>query len=146
MKFYAKVTSNDLTKALESISAWDGKTRLAVENTLQNGTKAVARGAKQRAAQRSGKLKKSIKTGFDRRKPEGMVRAKTPYAHIVEFGSKSYTVRAKNKKALTIPGGSALVLRKSAKIPARKGRPFIKPAFEAEEPKIVSNIRKVLNK
>lgn len=142
MKFYAKVTSNDLTKALGSISAWDGKTR----NTLQNGTKAVARGAKQRAAQRSGKLKKSIKTGFDRRKPEGMVRAKTPYAHIVEFGSKSYTVRAKNKKALTIPGGSALVLRKSAKIPARKGRPFIKPAFEAEEPKIVSNIRKVLNK
>jgi hypothetical protein len=30
MKFYAKVTSNDLTKALTSISAWDGKTRLAV--------------------------------------------------------------------------------------------------------------------
>jgi phage gpG-like protein len=89
----------------------------------------VARGANQRVAQRSGKLKKSIKTGFDRRKPEGMVRAKTPYAHIVEFGSKSYTVRAKNKKALTIPGGSALVLRKSAKIPARKGRPFIKPSF-----------------
>ena len=146
MKFYAKVTSNDLTKALGSISACDGKTRLAVENALQNGTKAVARGANQRVAQRSGKLKKSIKTGFDRRKPEGMVRAKTPYAHIVEFGSKSYTVRAKNKKALTIPGGSALVLRKSAKIPARKGRPFIKPAFEAEEPKIVSNIRKVLNK
>ncbi|RGY66050.1 MULTISPECIES: HK97-gp10 family putative phage morphogenesis protein [Bacteria] len=146
MKFYAKVTSNDLTKALGSISAWDGKTRLAVENALQNGTKAVARGAKQRVAQRSGKLKKSIKTGFDRRKPEGMVRAKTPYAHIVEFGSKSYTLRAKNKKALTIPGGSALVLRKSAKIPARKGRPFIEPSFEAEEPKIVSSMKKVLNK
>ena len=139
MKFYAKVTSNDLTKALGSISAWDGKTRLAVENALQNG-------AKQRVAQRSGKLKKSIKTGFDRRKPEGMVRAKTPYAHIVEFGSKSYTLRAKNKKALTIPGGSALVLRKSAKIPARKGRPFIEPSFEAEEPKIVSSMKKVLNK
>jgi len=135
-----------LTKALGSISAWDGKTRLAVENALQNGTKAVARGAKQRVAQRSGKLKKSIKTGFDRRKPEGMVRAKTPYAHIVEFGSKSYTLRAKNKKALTIPGGSALVLRKSAKIPARKGRPFIEPSFEAEEPKIVSSMKKVLNK
>ena len=55
MKFYAKVTSNDLTKALGSISAWDGKTRLAVENALQNGTKAVARGANQRVAQRSGK-------------------------------------------------------------------------------------------
>ena len=75
-----------------------------------------------------------------------MVRAKTPYAHIVEFGSKSYTLRAKNKKALTIPGGSALVLRKSAKIPARKGRPFIEPSFEAEEPKIVSSMKKVLNK
>lgn len=61
MKFYAKVTSNDLTKALGSISAWDGKTRLAVENALQNGTKAVARGAKQRVAQRSGKLKNLLK-------------------------------------------------------------------------------------
>lgn len=146
MKFYAKVTSSDLTKALNGIAAWDGKARLAVENALQNGTKAVARGAKQRVAQRSGKLKKSIKTGFDRRKPEGMVRAKTPYAHIVEFGSKSYIVKAKNKKALTIPGSNELVLRKSAKIPARKGKPFIKPAFEAEEPKIISNIRKVLSK
>ena len=72
MKFYAKVTSNDLTKALSDISAWDGKTRLAIENVLQDSTKNIARGAKQKAAQRSGKLKKSIKTGFDRRKPEGM--------------------------------------------------------------------------
>lgn len=146
MKFYAKVTSNDLTNALGRISAWDGKTRLAVENELQAGTKAVARGAKQRAAVRSGKLKKSIKTGFDRRKPEGAVRVKTSYAHIVEFGAKAHTIRAKNKKALTIAQGGALALRKSARIPARKGRPFIKPAFEAEETKIVSNIKKVLNK
>lgn len=58
MKFYAKVTSNDLTKALSDISAWDGKTRLAIENVLQDSTKNIARGAKQKAAQRSGKLKK----------------------------------------------------------------------------------------
>ena len=36
MKFYAKVTSNDLTKALNGISAWDGKTRLGIENALQD--------------------------------------------------------------------------------------------------------------
>ena len=100
MKFLAKVTSSDLTKAMSSISAWDGKTRLAIENALQDSTKNIARGAKQKVAQRSGKLKKSIKTGFDRRKPEGLVKAKTPYAHIVEFGAKAHIVRAKNKKAL----------------------------------------------
>lgn len=82
MKFLAKVTSSDLTKAMSSISAWDGKTRLAIENALQDSTKNIARGAKQKVAQRSGKLKKSIKTGFDRRKPEGLVKAKTPYALI----------------------------------------------------------------
>ena len=94
MKFLAKVTSSDLNKAMSSISAWDGKTRLAIENALQDSTKNIARGAKQKVAQRSGKLKKSIKTGFDRRKPEGLVKAKTPYAHIVEFGAKAHIVRA----------------------------------------------------
>ena len=143
MKFLAKVTSSDLTKAMSSISAWDGKTRLAIENALQDSTKNIARGAKQKVAQRSGKLKKSIKTGFDRRKPEGLVKAKT---HIVEFGAKAHIVRAKNKKALSISAGGDLLLRKSAKIPARKGRPFIKPAFDAEEPKLISNMKKVLNK
>jgi hypothetical protein len=53
----------------------------------------------------------------------------------------------KNKKALTIPAaGVRWCFRKSAKIPARKGRPFIEPSFEAEEPKIVSSMKKVLNK
>ena len=52
----------------------------------------------------------------------------------------------KNKKALSISAGGDLLLRKSAKIPARKGRPFIKPAFDAEEPKLISNMKKVLNK
>lgn len=144
MKFYAKVTSNDLTKALSDISAWDGRTRLAVENVLQDSTKNIARSAKQKAAVRSGKLKKSIKTGFDRRKPEGLIKAKTPYAHIVEFGAKAHIVKAKNKKALTIFAGGEELLRKYAKIPARKGRPFIKPAFEQEEPKLISNMKKVL--
>lgn len=145
MKFYAKVTSNDLTKALNGISAWDGKTRLGIENALQDGTKNIARGARQKVSQRTGKLKKSIKSGFDRRKPEGTVRAKTPYAHIVEFGAKAHIVRPKNKKALTVVAGGEVIFRKSAKIPARKGRPFIEPSFEAEEPKIVSSMKKVLN-
>lgn len=146
MKFYAKVTSNELTKALGSISAWDGKTRLGIENALQDGTKDIARGARQRVSQRTGRLKKSIKTGFNRRIPEGTLRAKTPYAHIVEFGAKAHMVRPKNKKALTIFADGMVLLRKRARIPAQKGRPFIRPSFEAEEPKIVSNMKKVLNK
>lgn len=144
MKFYAKISSSELGDALKSISAWDGKTRLAVENILQEGTRDIARGAKQRVSVRTGTLKKNIRSGFNRRVPEGIVRARTPYAHLVEFGAKAYTVRAKKKKALTINSGSQLFLRKSARIPARKGRPFIKPAFEAELPRIISDIKKAL--
>lgn len=77
---------------------------------------------------------------------KGWLKLKPPYAHIVEFGAKAHIVRAKNKKALSISAGGDLLLRKSAKIPARKGRPFIKPAFDAEEPKLISNMKKVLNK
>ena len=78
MKFLAKVTSSDLTKAMSSISAWDGETRLAIENALQDSTKNIARGAKQKVAQRSGKLKKSIKTGFDRRNRKVWLKLKPP--------------------------------------------------------------------
>ncbi len=117
-----KVTSSDLTKAMSNISAGDGETRLAIENALQDSTKNIARGAKQKVAQRSGKLKKSIKTGFDRRKPEGLVKAKTPYAHIVQFGAKAHIVRAKNKKALSISAGGDLLLKKICKNSCQKGK------------------------
>ena len=146
MKFYAKVTSNDLTKALNGISAWDGKTRLGIENALQDGTKNIARGARQKVSQRIVKVKLFIISGFESRKLDVTVWAKTHYAHIVEFVAKAHIVRPKNKKALTVAAGGDVIFRKSAKIPARKGRPFIKPAFDAEEPKIVSSMKKVLNK
>lgn len=48
MKFLAKVTSSDLTKAMSSISAWDGETRLAIENALQDSTKISPEGQNKR--------------------------------------------------------------------------------------------------
>lgn len=78
MKFLAKVTSSDLTKAMSSISAWDGKTRLAIENALQDSTKNIARGAKQKVAQRSGKLKNLLKQVLTEENRKGWLKLKPP--------------------------------------------------------------------
>ena len=70
MEFTVKVENKDLTKALNSISAWMAKQDF-VEDALKKGTRAIRSQAYQRAAKKSGALKKSIKCGFSTTKLEG---------------------------------------------------------------------------
>ena len=60
VKIYMKVDASAMTDALKQISAWDGKTRLKVEDVMKRGTKRIQREAKERAAVRSGTLKNPL--------------------------------------------------------------------------------------
>ena len=145
MEFTVKVPEGELQKALKQISAWDGKTVLRVENALRRGTQAIAREARHRVPVHTVTLKKGIKSGFSAVRCEGRVYTNVPYGHLVEFGTRrSYIVRPVKKKALTIPWyrGSGFAMK--AEIPVRKGHPFLKPAYDYESPKIVSEVKKVL--
>ena len=146
MKIYMKVDSSALTGALKQIGAWDGKTRLAVENVMKNGTKDIRRDASQRAAVRSGALKKSLKTRFKAAKCQGEVYTRLPYAHIVEYGAKAHTVLPKNKQAIRFFSGGKPVFAKSAKIPKYMAKPYLKPAYDYRAPDIVKNIGRVVRK
>lgn len=145
-KFVVTASSADLAKCLSQIGALDGKSRLAVEKAMQRATKRIKAGAIRRVAVRSGELKKSISSGFSATKLQGVVRAKKPYAHLVEFGAKAVTIKPKEKKAMKIPFGEEYIVRKKVSIPARKPRPFIIPAYEAEAPELVDEIKKELLK
>ena len=146
MKIYMKVDSAALTGALKQISAWDGKTRLSVENVLKKGTKDIRRDASQRAAVRSGALKKSLKTRFKTAKCQGEVYTKLPYAHIVEYGAKAHTIRVKNKQALRFFAGGKPAFARSVKVPKYMARPYLKPAYDYNAPNIVKNIGRVVRK
>lgn len=146
MKIYMKVDSSALTEALKEISFWDGKARLGVENVMKKGTKDIRRDAVQRAAVKSGKLKKSLKTRFKASRCQGEVYTKLPYAHVLEYGSKAHEIKPKKKKALRFYKNGELLFAQKVKLPKFAGKPYLKPAYDFIAPDIVKNIKKVVKK
>jgi len=143
-KFIMKVSTAELSNAINSIDLYDGKTRLKVEDVLNQGAKWVANGARQRVAVRSGKTKNSIKSSLSRPKLESYVKATTPQAHLVEFGVKPHSLDKGAKRKVMVINGHPV----SGKImhPGTKARPFMKPAFEAEVGAITRAIVKAVGK
>lgn len=134
----------ELEKTLSQIKAYDGKTALRVEEAIDISTKNIANGARRRVPVRSRQLKKSIGSRFDKKTVTGYVTARKPHAHLVEFGAKSATVKPERKKALKIPWSGGTYFAAKADIPARRERPFMRPAFEDEKPKLIKRVREAV--
>lgn len=142
--FYVKTDNGSLNRAIRSISAYDGKTRLKVENIVRKGTQTIGRDARRKAPVRTGGLKKSIHTSFRSRTVTGEVKALAPHAHLVEYGVKSAVAVPKKKKALRIVDASAIRYACRAKIPARRAHPFMKPAYDSNEGKILNDVERAV--
>ena len=138
--FTVKVPAGELSRAIKQIKAWDGRTRLRVENALRKGTRLVRREAMQRVPKHTGRLRKSLKTRFSSAKLEGQVYSMEPHAHLVEFGARAVIIRPKRKKALA----DGYKFTKIAVVPKRAGKPFLKPAYDSVEPEIISDVKKAL--
>lgn len=134
----------EIQQALDQISIYDTKSALRVEQAIATSTKAIGAGAKQRVSVHTGKLKKKISTRFENKGATGVVSAKTPYAHLIEFGAKSAVERPKTKKVLKLYSPGAIFFSKIAHIPARAPRPFMRPAFEDEKPNLISELEKAV--
>lgn len=144
--FKVQVERSEMTQLMKNIKAWDGKKRMAVENSLKAGTRDIQKQAKIRVPVRTGKLKKTVKQRFSAAKMTGEVYSNLPYAHLVEFGFKAHTVRPKKKKAMKVSQMGGDFFTKKAEIPKQNARPFLKPAYEYEEHHIINSIKKALNK
>lgn len=156
--FRVNMSCPELGKAIEQISAYDGRTALKVENAIQFGAKNIASGAKRRVPVKSGSLKKSIVSRFSRNKYgtgkiEAEVAARQPHAHLVEFGARATVVKPKTKKALRIvdrgmvegTGGQyGFAFAESVTIPRRNAKPFLRPSFEAERESLIRNVKNAL--
>ena len=143
--FITTVSDSELTKCLKQISLYDGKARLGVESAIKEGTKRVRKAARRRVAVRSGTLKRSLVYSFSTRTMEGMVRAKQPYAHLVEFGAQPVIAKPKKRKAMKMSVKGKTQYTNIARIPERKAKPFLVPSFEEEMPVIIADVKKVLN-
>ena len=145
----------ELGEAIQKIGAYNTKAAQRIEDAVESSTRAIAAGERQRVPVRTGRLKKKITSRFTRKTASGVAIARTPYAHLVEFGAKAATAKPKKAKALKIvdkgilegTGGSfGASFAGSAKIPRRRARPFARPAFEAEKPNLLRKIAEAVKR
>lgn len=143
--FITTVSDSELSKCLKQLSLYDGKARLGVEKAISDATKRVRKAARRRVAVRSGALKRSLKSSFSKRTMEGIVKAKQPYAHLVEFGAQPVIIKPKKRHVLKINISVKKQYTKTARIPARQAKPFLVPSFQEEMPNVITEVKKVLN-
>ena len=153
--FRVNMSVPELGQALNKIDAYDGKSRQGIENAVQNSTKAISAGARRRVPVKTGRTKKSITSRFSRNKygrglVEGESVTKQPHAHLLEFGARATVSTPKTKKAMKIgysgTGVSLKYFAARANIPARRPRPFMRPAFEDEKPNLIRAIGEAVKK
>lgn len=137
-----------LDEAVRKLKIYDSNSRLKIESAIQKAGRSIRDDAKIRVPIRTGTLKRSIGSRFNSNKLQSTVKAdynKAPHAHLIEYGVAQTAIRPKNKKALKFTaGGSVRFVRKEVILPARKARPFMNPAFQAEKPKVEAEIKKIL--
>lgn len=129
----------DLERQLGKINQYDAATQDKLRSAVRTSTENIMVGAKRRAPVRSGKLVKGIKMTYNSTKNEGIVHAKSPHAHLVEFGHKGGVEFHNKKKALH--GGRLTGFANKVNIPAVSARPFLRPAFEDEKPNLIKNVK-----
>ncbi len=133
-------TDSNLRSVLNQLSTYDGKTRLKIEEVTSNAVKTIAKGAKNRVPVKKGKLKKSIRSKFNKKIGVGDVFTTLQTAHLIEFGVKAHTVEP-NEKFMRVKGS---FIGKKIKLPGFSARPFLKPAYEEELPHFISEIKKAV--
>lgn len=165
--FYADIDFSDVNRTIGDIKKYSGKTVLRIEAAVNQSVKAIASRTRQNAPKGpTGNLRKNIRTLFiDRNKygPEGWAFAKggkggAPHAHLVELGVKKSVAKPlgsgrTTKKGISLLGkdvmkfssGGRTQFAKSATIPARSGKPFMAPAYEAEKQNTIDRIKAAID-
>lgn len=138
--FYVTAKCPELEAAISQLSAYDGRTAKRIEDAVESSTKAISQGAKSRVAVRSGKTKKSITSKFNRQKITGEVYTKRPTAHLLEYGTRAHDIPkdtpGKTSKPLYFKGGFVQKVHH----PGAGARPFMRPSYEDERPRLIRKI------
>ena len=142
------VSLKEIKNEFRKIGQINDKQRTQLNTVFRSATNAVFEHAKRRVPQRrdisaKSSLKGSLVQEYDSNKMEGIVRAKAPHAHLIEFGVKpalSYPIKKNN---LAMMHNGHVITPHNAMIPGRPAQPFLRPSFEQEKPRIISEVKKV---
>jgi HK97 gp10 family phage protein len=130
----------EIQRAFKDIDNYDDKTQAKIRSAIRSGTENIMRGAKSRIRVHTGNLMKSVKMEYDAAHNRGFVKSDAPHAHLLEKGTRAAFIVPKRKKALLINGK----FYASAFTAAKKARPFMKPAFDEEKPKVIKAVEEAI--
>lgn len=143
--WYSSFTIDGLDDALRNIAAYNTKTLIGLEESVRDAGVNIAGKARLAVNVRTGRLRRSIKSNFNRTKMQTTIQTKVPYAHLVELGAAATIIKPKKRKFLKIPSSSGnYFVSRPIHIPARPARPFMNPAYQSEKPKLEARVKKIL--
>lgn len=137
-----------LQEAIDKLKLYDAKNSKAIAKVISKSGRNIRDDAKSHVPMRTGTLRDSLAARFNGNRLQSVVKAdykKAPHAHLIEYGVEASVVKPENKKALKFAAGNDVkYARGPVKLPARKARPFMNPAFQSEKPKVENEIKKIL--
>jgi HK97 gp10 family phage protein len=128
----------ELERQLANIDKYDHDTQKKMREAVRTSTTNIMIGAKRRVPVRSGNLIKGITMTYDAVKNTGIVKVKSPHAHLVEFGHKGGPEVPDRKKALH--GGELAGYASKVIIPDVPEHPYLRPAFQDEKPHLIKSV------
>lgn len=134
--------SEEAFHALRDIDKYNAETRERIKKAVRQGTSDICEDAKHRVPVKSGDLKASIGYEMRRNGSQGVVYAKSKKAHLLEFGTGPAVIIAKRRKALKY--GDRFSRR--VFVPAKKAKPFMRPAIESKRPEVERMIMEAVEK
>ena len=136
-----KIDSSDLNKFSVILRELPDEIKNDVRKVVKNSAFNIERNAKSSASVKTGHLRRSISTKMG--DMEATIHTSNlKYAPMVEFGTRSHIIRAKNKKALYWKGATHPV--KKVNHPGSKAKPYLIPAFEKEKDQFLEKLKEVI--
>lgn len=137
-----------LDEAIHKLKLYDTKNSKAIAKAISKSGRNIRDDAKSHVPVRTGTLRDSLAARFKSSDLQSVVKAdykKAPHAHLIEYGVEPSIVKPKKQTALKFTDGSTIkYARGPIRLPARKARPFMNPAFQSEKPKVENEIKKIL--
>lgn len=131
--------------ATADISKYSTETGQKIREAVQNGCENIRDRAIRLAPKGpTGNLKAGITMKMSPRGASGVIKSTAPHSHLVEFGTGvriTMNNPRNHKRAMVINGDYVRGMIFTGKMTSR---PFMRPAVEAEKPKIEETIKKIL--
>lgn len=121
-EFWVNIKVPELQGALKNINKYDETTQEKLRSAVRSSTQNVMAGTIRRAPIRTSELVKSIGMSYNAETNVGVVRAKSPHAHLVEYGHAGRTPQSKRTPE----------------------HPFMRHAFEAEKSNLIKAVEEAV--